>query len=166
MLNKLSISNILILLSIIFTLLSFKFQNLLVFWMNNFFIERWEYYYYFLQFFTSNFIHWDLMHLLFNWLFIYIFWNMVEIMLWKNKFILFFIFISIFNWIWLTYFANNQNTIWISWFALALLSYYTLELKSQKNPEYTGWITAILINIAIWFLPWISLLWHLFWTIW
>lgn len=164
--NKFSISNILIFISLIFTLLSFKFQNLLIFWMNDFFLDKWEYYYYFLQFFTSNFIHWDIMHLLFNSIFIYYFWNILEMIIWKKKFIIFFLFIALFNWVLLSIFASHQNTVWISWFALALLTYYTLELKSKKNPEYKWWITAIIINIWIWFLPWISLYWHIFWVIW
>jgi membrane associated rhomboid family serine protease len=134
--------------------------------MNTSFLEKWEYYYYFLQFFTSNFIHWDIMHLLFNALFIYIFWNIVEIIIWKKKYLSFFIFISLFNWVLLSIFASHQNTIWISWFALAILTYYTLQLKSQNDPDYKWWITAIIINIWIWFLPWISLFWHIFWVIW
>lgn len=163
--NKISISNILILISIIVTLLSFKFNTLQIFWMNHYFLNQWEYYNYILQFFIYNFIHWDMMHLLFNSIFIYYFWNILESIIWKNKFIIFFIFISIFNWVLLTIFQESTNTFWISWFALAILTYYTLELKSKWNSDYKWGITAIILNIIIWFMPWISLLWHLFWAI-
>lgn len=165
MYKKLSITNILILISIIITFISLKIKNLDEFWMSTIFLNRWDYLHYILQYIMYNFIHWSYMHILWNILFIYIFWNMVEIMLWKNKFLLFFIFITIFDWILLSIFSN-WITIWISWFALAILVYYTLELKSKKNPDYKWWITAIILNIWIWFMPWISLLWHFFWAIW
>jgi membrane associated rhomboid family serine protease len=163
--NKFSISNLLIIISMIVTFISFNYLNIIEFWMNTYYINSWDYIHYILQYFMYNFLHWSYMHLFSNILFIYLFWNLVENIITKNKFILFFIFITIFNWIWLSLFSD-WNTIWISWFALAILVYYTLELKSLKNPEYKWWITAIIISIWIWLMPWISLLWHLFWAIW
>jgi membrane associated rhomboid family serine protease len=133
--------------------------------MNIWFLNIWDYYHYFLQYFTYSFIHWDLFHLLSNSFFIFIFWNMLENIILRKRFIIFFIFITIFNWILLSIFSE-YNVIWISWFALAILTYYTLELKSLKNPDYKWWITAIILSILIWLTPWISLLWHLFWAIW
>lgn len=162
---KLTISNSLILISLIVTLLAFYNPNIYIFWINTNFLEEWIYHIYFIQFFSWVFLHWTIMHFLFNSVFIYFFWNIVENIIWKNKFLSFFIFISIFNWILLTFFTND-NTIWISWFCMALIAYYTLELKSKNNPDYKWWITAIIINIWIWLVPWISLLWHLFWAIW
>lgn len=99
-----------------------------------------------------------------NSIFIYYFWNILEIIIWKKKYLIFFIITTISIWILLTTLTNDA-TIWISWFAMAVLSYFTLELKSKNNPEYKWWITAIIINIWIWFYPWISLYWHLFWAI-
>lgn len=163
--NKFSISNLLIIISIIITFISFKFPNILEFWMSVYYFNYWDYVHYILQFIMYNFIHWDYMHLFSNILFIYLFWNLVENIITRKKFIIFFIFITIFNWILLSIFSS-WITIWISWFALAIIVYYTLELKSLRNPEYKWWITAIIISIWIWFMPWISLLWHLFWAIW
>jgi len=163
--NKFSISNLLVLISIIITFISFKFPSILEFWMNTFYLEQWDYFHYIIQYLLYSFIHWSYLHLFWNILFIYLFWNMVENIITSKKFIIFFIFVTIFNWIWLSIFNPHYNTIWISWFALAILVYYTLELKSLKNPEYKWWITAIIINIWIWFVPWVSLLWHLFWAI-
>lgn len=163
--KRISVSNILVLISIIITFISLNIKSLNEFGISTMFLDNWNYIHYILQYIMYSFIHWSYMHLLWNILFIYLFWNMVEIMLWKNKFLLFFIFITIFNWILLSIFSN-WITIWISWFAVAILVYYTLELKSIKNPEYKWWITAILLLIWIWFIPWISLLWHLFWAIW
>jgi len=160
-----SISNILIIISAIFTGLAIFFDNLFILWMNNIFLNSWDYHIFFLQFFTWVFLHWWIFHLFANSIFLYLFWNILEIIMWKNKYIIFFIFIAIFNGILLSVFTT-WNTIWISGFCMALLAYYTLELKSKNNQEYKWWITALVLNIGIWLIPWISLLWHLFWAIW
>lgn len=162
--QRTSISNYLIIISIFFTFLAFYHPWLYNFGMNSYFLNRWIYHIYFIQFFTSNFLHWWILHLLFNSIFIYYFWNIVELILWSKKYLIFFVFTAIFNGLLLTI-LSAWNTIWISWFAMAILAYYTLELKEQKNPEYNWWITALVINIVIWFHPQISLFWHLFWAI-
>jgi hypothetical protein len=161
---KTTISNLLIIISAITTIIAVFIPNLYIFGMNNNFLNQWLYHIYIIQFFTWTFLHWWFFHLLFNSIFIYYFWNMVEWMIWRKKFIIFFIFTVFFNWIAISL-LSNWNTIWISWFCMALLSYYTLELRSRNNPEYKWWITAIIINVWIWLMPWISLLWHLFWAI-
>ncbi len=169
--NKLTISNVLLAISIIVTLLIIiqpqQLQDIYYsnWGINSYFLEQWNYLHFILQFFTGTFLHWWVLHLIMNSFFIFYFGNIVELILWKTKYFSFFIFIVIFNGILLSQFVPHQTTIWISWFALALLTYYTLELWSQKNPEYTGWITAIIINVWIWFMPWISLYGHLFWVI-
>ena len=162
--NKTSISNYLIIISIIFTFLAYFYPGFYNLWMNSDFLNKWFYHIYFIQFFSSNFLHWWVFHLLFNSIFIYYFCNIVEMILWSKKYLIFFIFTAVFNWLLLTIFSA-WNTIWISWFAMALLAYYTLELREQKNPDYKWWVTAIIVNIVIWLNPQISLLWHLFWTI-
>ncbi len=159
-----SISNILIFLSVIFTSISLFYPEIYTFWMNKYFLDNWKYHIYFIQFFTSNFIHWWVFHLLFNSVFVFYFWNFLEWLIWRSKFTIFFLFSIFFNWIIITIFSNN-NTIWISWFALALLTYYTLELRSRKMNEYKGGITAIIVNIIIWFVPWVSFIWHVAWVI-
>jgi membrane associated rhomboid family serine protease len=161
---KNTISNYLIIISAIFTILAYIFPQIWILWMNKIFLNSWKYYIYLIQFFTSIFIHAWFIHFLSNSIFLYFFWNLVEIIVWKKRYFLFFIFSIIFIWLWLTYFSN-WNTVWISWFCMALISYYTLELKSKKHPDRRGWIVAIIINIWIWLAPWISLVWHLFWAI-
>lgn len=162
--NNLSFSNLLILISLIFTLISFLFPEVLIMWMNKHFLFKWDYLYLWIQFFTYSFLHGWILHLLSNSLFLYIFWNPVEQIIWKNKFILFFILTTIFNWIFLLIFSS-WNTIWISWFAMAILTYYTLILKSRWNPEYKWWIVAIIINLLIWLDASISFLWHFAWAL-
>lgn len=73
-------------------------------------------------------------------------------MIGKTKYILFFIFIAFFNGFLLLAFSTG-NTIGISGFCMALLSYYTLELYFQNNIEYKGGFTAIIANLAIGILP-------------
>jgi membrane associated rhomboid family serine protease len=164
--NKFSISNILIYISIIFTIIWYIYPSFIGEWaINNKYLLKWDYFHFILQFFTWTFIHWWIFHLLFNSVFIYYFWNILEIILKKAKYIIFFISFILFNWFILSYISLYSSTIWISWFALAVLTYYTLELKRLKNPEYKWWITAIIINLAIWLYPWVSLYWHLNWVI-
>jgi membrane associated rhomboid family serine protease len=162
--NTYSVSNILIVICLFTTLVVLNFPELYIFWMNTFFLERWSYITYILQFFTSQFIHWSVFHFIFNALFIFLFWSIVENSLRMEKYIIFFIFSSIFIWISLTIFST-WNTVWISWFAMALLSYYTLELYYKNDIEYKWWITALIINIWIGLSPWISLVGHFSWAL-
>lgn len=159
--NKLSISNILIIISIVITFLATIMPSLYMFWINNSFLHQWLYHIYIIQFFTGTFLHWWLFHLFLNSFFINYFWNIVEWLMWKKKYFIFFMFSTFFIWLLVTYFSN-WNHIWISGFCMALLSYFTLELRSRNDPDYKWWITAILLNIWIWIIPGISLYWHLF----
>lgn len=162
--NRLTISNLLIIISAISTLLATIIPSLYIFSINNWFLEQGLYHIYFIQFFTGTFLHAWFMHLFMNSFFIFYFWNIVEWLIWRKKYILFFIFTTIFIWTLITQFTD-WYTVWISGFCMALLSYFTLELRSRNDPEYKWWITAIILNILIWFIPWISLLGHLFWAI-
>lgn len=157
--KNLSLSNTLVILSIVFTALSYIIPNFYQFGMNNYFLSQGIYHIYFIQFFTSNFIHGGVLHLLFNSAFVYYFWNQVEQILWYKRYLLFFVWNIFFIGIGLTLLSSG-NTIGISGFALAILTYYTLHLRSIGNPEYTGGITAIVINIAIGLSPGISFLGH------
>lgn len=162
--NKISFSNFLILISFILTIISFIYPNILMLGMNNFFLNSWNYPLFLIQIGTYSFIHWWILHLISNSIFLYIFWNPVESIIWRKKFIIFFVCSTIFNAIALNLFSS-WNTIWISWFAMAVLAYYTLILKSKWNPEYKWWIVAIIINLIIWFDASISFVWHRAWAI-
>lgn len=165
-LHSISISKILILFSFFWTLAVYFYPEITIFWLNKQFLNEWNYLFFLLQILIYNFLHWGIMHFLFNAIFIYYFWSVLELLIWKKKFIIFFIFTAIFNAIFINLFEIwNTTTIGISGFAMAIISYYTLELKSKNNPEWKGWVTAIILNIWIWFMPNISLYWHLFWAI-
>ncbi len=161
---KPTISNSLIIISLIFTLVSLQNPEILVFWINNYFLNLWNYTNLFFQFVFYSFLHGWFFHLIFNSIFLYIFWNKVEELLSKTEFLVFFILTTIFNWVFILIFSN-ANTIWISWFCMALLSFYTLKLYEIKDIEYKWWITAIIVNVLIWFWSQISFIWHLFWAI-
>lgn len=162
--KKISFSNLLIIISAIFTLFSFIYPNVLVLWMNNYFLNNWNYTAFLVQIFTYSFLHWSIFHFLSNSIFLYIFWNPVEEIIWKRKFIIFFVLTTIFN-AWALILFSSGNTIWISWFAMAILTYYTLILKSRNDPEYKWWIVAIILNILIWFDASISFIWHRAWAL-
>lgn len=158
--NNYSISNLFIVLSILATLAVTLNRDLYTFGMNRIFLDAGIYHIYAIQFFSSQFLHWWMLHLFANSIFIGYFWNTLEWLIWKKKFLIFFIFTSIVNGLAITYFSG-YNTVWISWFALALLTYYALEMRSRAEFQESKWaITAIIINIAIWFAPGISLIWH------
>ena len=161
---KLSISNLFILISAIFTLIATVNSNIYIYGMNSIFLDSWKYHIYALQFYSSQFLHWWILHLAMNALFIFIFWNAVENILGIHKYLLFFICSSIFTGLAIT-FLWSWNTVGISGFAMAVMAYYTLYLKSKNHHDYKWWITALIVNIWIWLSPWISLLGHLFWAI-
>lgn len=161
---KFSISNSLIVIAIIFTYVSFQNIEMRLYGVNNFFIDQWKYFDFFIQICFYSFIHGSLLHILFNSLFVYVFGNKIEDIVGKKVFFLFFVLTTIFNSIFLLILTTG-NTIGMSWFGMALLSYYTLMLYQNNDNEYKWWITAIIINVLIWLSPGISLIWHLFWAI-
>ena len=176
--TKFTISNFFIILSTIFLVIKWYYPNIIYYlWMHSGYYETWKYIMLPFQFIFSNFLHWNIMHLLFNSIFIFIFWNQVEEYIWKTKYILFFLFSSFFIWIlflifsnpvtflWYTFDKISWITIWISGFAMGLLSFYTLVLYFKWIDEYKWWIMAIFLNIIIGLNSNISFSGHLFWAI-
>ncbi|EKE26039.1 MAG: hypothetical protein ACD_4C00459G0003 [uncultured bacterium (gcode 4)] len=161
--NK-SFSNLLILTSAFVTIISSVNPWILIFWMNKDFLVSWNYLLFLIQFLLYQFLHGWLFHILSNSLFIYIFWNQLESFIWNKRYITFFVLNSIFVWIALL-FLSTWTTIWISWFAMAILAYITMELKRRKNPEYKSALLFLWINVAIGLTGNISFVWHLFWAI-
>lgn len=132
--------------------------------LNMMYFSQWNYFQWFIQIFSSQFVHWDFFHLIFNSIFILLFWKIIESLIWWKNLTIFFISSSIFIWIWILIFSSG-TTVWMSGFAMWLLAFYTSMLYSQKNPEYKGWLFALFIYVAIWLSPEISLIWHLLWSI-
>jgi hypothetical protein len=162
--NWKSISNILIWICFITTSIVISIPEFYKYGINSYFLELWRIDIFILQMFSWTFMHWWLLHLLANSIFIFLFWNIVEKIIWLKNYIVFFITTVIITWISLIT-LTSWTTVWISWFAMALLWFFTITLYKQNNPDYKWGITAIIINIAIWLSPWISLIWHLSWAI-
>ncbi|MDD2907331.1 MAG: rhomboid family intramembrane serine protease [Candidatus Gracilibacteria bacterium] len=162
--NNYPISYILIFISFIFTIIGYIIPDIYVFGLNKYFLNNGNYTIFFLQLFLSVFLHGGFFHFFFNSIFIYMFGTSLELfVLGRKKYLIFFIFIVLFNGILVTILSgDNTNTIGISGFCMAILSYYVLELRSKNNPDYKGGITAIILNLLIGFMPGISLLGHLF----
>ena len=157
-----SFSNTLIVFACIVTFFAlFINPSLFIFWINDNYYSAWLYHVWILQFFSAQLLHGSSLHLLFNMIFVGYFWNIIERTLWYQNMCIFFVLTSVFLWLSITFLsAPHSNTVWMSWFAMAILTYYTLELYSIKHPDYRGGITVIVINVLIWFMPNISLLWH------
>ncbi len=167
--KKVTVSNGLMLISLFFTILTLiPSLGIYRFGMNDLFFNQGIYHIWGIQMFTSQFLHGDFIHLLMNAVFILYFWNIVERITGSEKYLVFFILNAMFLWVLIT-FLWDRTTVGISWFALAVVTYYTLHLWSKGDPEYTWWVTAIVINIAIGLSPWISFLGHfggmVFWWI-
>ena len=159
-----SVSNILIFISFIVTSIVISSPEYYVYWINSYFLSQWQMNIFIFQMIIWIFIHWWILHLLSNSIFVYLFWNVVENILWFKKYLFFIITSVIFTAISLIVFSK-WNTVWISWVAMSLLWFYTIVLYLKSNQDYKWWITAIIINIAVWFTPWISLIWHTSWVI-
>lgn len=157
--NKWSLSTILILLSLAATIAATYQPNLYQFGMNRDFLDQWIYHIWVIQFFASQFLHAGFFHFLWNAIFILYFGNTIERAIWEKKYIIFFIGNSVFLGLFLSY-LHTSNTYWISWFVLALLTYYALALWKVWNQEYKWAVTAILINIFIGFMPGVSFWGH------
>lgn len=161
---KLTLSNSFIIISTIFTLVSFQNPELINYGMHSYYLLWSEYTKTFIQFCFYSFLHADLQHLIFNSLFIFIFWNKVETLIGKQAFLQFFILTALFDWVFILLFSDGIN-MWISGFGMALLSYYTLKLYEIKDPDYKWWITGIIIGSIIGFSTNISVVGHFFWAV-
>ena len=158
------LTKLFILISIILTLISFKYPEIIQYWMHVYFLKDFNYINFLIQVLLFQFLHWWIMHLLSNSLFLVLFWLKVEKYLGFKKYITLFIFSSFVSVIWLLLLSWNNITIWISWFTLSILAYYTFWLSRNKK-EFNAWLIYIWINILIWFGSNISLIWHLLWVI-
>lgn len=153
-------SNILILLCFAVTGASFLFNSILDYGMNAFFLMQGLYMQVGIQFLLYQFLHGGLLHLLSNSFFLSIFGNQLEALIGRNRFMLFFVLNTVFVGISLLFLASG-NTIGISGFAMAILAYIFLELRSRRNPEYRSAGVFLFINVAIGFTGNISLIGHL-----
>jgi len=69
-----SISNILIAISFVITAIIISIPEYYSYWINSYFLERGLIHIFVFQLFIGVFMHWWILHLLANSLFIYLFW--------------------------------------------------------------------------------------------
>ena len=159
-----TISNYLIGLSLIWTILFWANANIQEYWMNSFFYLRWDYIHLAIQYLMFEFLHWWFLHFASNSIFILIYWNILEEWLWKRMYLLFFLLnIPIVGSAIL--FFSNWNTIWISWFAMAILAFMFAHLRKRWSEDAKWAWFLLVLNLVIWINSWISFIWHLSWAI-
>ncbi|MDD3303047.1 MAG: rhomboid family intramembrane serine protease, partial [Candidatus Gracilibacteria bacterium] len=115
-----TISNSLIIVSFLFTVFAFINPNLYNFGITNYFLNENNSFIFLLQILLYQFIHGGFFHFFFNSLFVYIFGNQLEVYIGKIKYLLFFIFNTLFVAFFLMMLSDGV-TIGISGFCMALL---------------------------------------------
>lgn len=160
------ISYILILASGVVSLIVWQNKWLFQYGFNRSYYSEGKYSEFLKQIWLFQFIHGDILHLVMNSYFLYVAWPILESGLWTLNFLIFFLSTTIVSIFGLYVFAPRSNTIGISGFCMALLSYLWITLYTVGDAEASRIGTLLIINIAFWFMPGISLVWHLTGALW
>ena len=160
------ISYILILISVIVSLIVWKNTSLFRYGFNKTYYSEGNYPEFIKQVGLFQFIHGDILHLVMNSYFLYTAGPILEKALWASNFLMFFLSTTIISVFGLYFFAPKSNTIGISGFCMALLSYLWIVLYSAWDPGASQIGTLLLINIAFGFVPGISFIGHLTGAVW
>lgn len=160
------ISYILILISVIVSLVVWQNKWLFRYGLSTLYYSEWNYREFAKQVGLFQFIHGDILHLVMNSYFLFMAGPTLERALWTSNFLIFFLSTTIISIFALCLLAPKSNTIGISGFCMALLSYLWVTLYSVGDPGASQIGTLLLINIAFWFVPGISLIWHASGAIW
>lgn len=108
-----------------------------------------------------QFLHGNILHLLFNIYFLYTFWPEVEARMSREKFLWFFGFSTLIVAAALTQFSSGI-TIGISGFCMALLAYLAADLYSTRHYAFWNIAMMLVFNIAIGLFAGISFTGHFF----
>jgi membrane associated rhomboid family serine protease len=165
--NKVTLSNFLIVLCIIFTVLKdFWVINAWIYWINPFLWELKMYKEVVISLFTSNFIHFWIIHIISNCFVLYLFWNWLEQNIWRAKYMILFMLSSILNWSFVYYFTEGSTlTGWISGFIMTIVAYYWYELYVRNDPRYLMFVQYSILWALVGILPFVSFFGHVWWTI-
>lgn len=96
-----------------------------------------------------QFLHGDVLHLFMNSIFLYQAWPEIEVRMSKQRFIIFFIFSTLFIG-WALALFSNGLTIGMSGFCMALLSYLWLDLSRVHHPAANQILIMLVMNILLW----------------
>lgn len=123
---------------------------------------------------TAMFLHFWAVHLFMNMYALYCIWPLIENTFWKRKYLL----IYLFSWIcwnlmvlWVEMMTWSYSfsawaswaIFWLLWSIVALFLSLPESIRSRMNIKSVT--SAILLNLMIGFLPWISMSAHLWWLI-
>lgn len=140
----LTISNSLIILSILLSVLNFIQPDLDAFHLHSIFFYKEMFPQIWIQILTFSFFHNGFFHLLWSILFIYWFGNKIEYHIGTKYYIWLFISSVLLTWyIWI--FHNWEMYSGMGSFIFTLLTLYTAILYKEKNPEYKWGLTALVI---------------------
>lgn len=141
------ISHMLIVIASIITVIGFIFPILKgYFGLHAILINEYTLPYIFWQFLLYQFLHGDILHIFLNAYFLYQAWPEVEVRMKRYKFLLFFLGNSLFVAVSL-WFLSPGNTIGISGFCMALLSYLYMDMRSIRHPMTNQILMMLLLNV-------------------
>jgi membrane associated rhomboid family serine protease len=101
---------------------------------------------------------------LMNTVFLYIYGNLIEMLLWKKLYLLFFVLSTVIVTATITIFSSAP-TIGLSGFTVALLAFLFMGLRSTNHPEAKAAWLFLIINILAWLYQHVSFSWHFGWAI-
>lgn len=113
--------------------------------------------------FLANISHESLYHILWNMYLLLILWPIIESWLSQKKYIWLLVVSGIVTSLWI-YFFSDSPTLWFSWVGLGLIAFAYFSDSIYMNKQQL--LMLLVINIVIWFAPWISLVWHMAWAVW
>ncbi len=162
-----SFSHLLILICIVVSMIGFIFpQFVSLYGMNGYYYMMGNYISLIVQICLFQFLHWGVIHLLANSYFLYTAWPELEARMSRDRYTWFFVSTTLVVALVLIILAPQSLTIGISGWCMALLSYLWIDLYTTRHPMASQILMMLAINIGIWLVPGISLIWHLSWAIW
>ncbi len=143
------ISHMLIAVSVVVAMIGFMFPIIKgYFGLHAIIINEYTLPYIFWQILLYQFLHGDILHIFLNAYFLYQAGPEVESRMKRREFIYFFLgntlFVAVSLW-----FLSSGNTIGISWFCMALLSYLYMDLQSTRSPMANQVLIMLLINVGL-----------------
>ena len=143
------ISHMLIGISVIVAILGFIFPILIrYFGLHAISISEYTLPYVAWQILFYQFLHGDFLHIFLNSYFLYQAWPEVESRMKRREFLYFFLgntfFVAVSLW-----FLSSGNTIGISGFCMAILSYLYMDMQSIRHPMANQILTMLLINVGL-----------------
>ncbi len=162
-----SFSHLLIVFCVIIASAGFLLPDLISHYaMHGYYLMYWDYTTLVVQILLFQFLHGSLLHLFLNGYFLYSAWPELEARMSRDRYTWFFITTTIFVAIALLVFQPYVNTIGISGFCMAILSYLWIDLYTTRHPMASQILVMLAINIGIGLVPGISLVGHLAGAIW